>query len=230
MLQAARAAAAGAGLLGLAAVNFFGRERGVAFAAGAGDAKTKPDPTDCHNPVCGSKSAMFFNMTQNKGSAQSSKKSGGSSNQPGGHSDSYADDPPEAMSDGDFVGSGCPVDREELGRQSWTFLHTMAAYYPDTPSLDEQQRMKNMIEALSWFYPCQHCAAALRTSLEQKPPAVASRKELSLWMCEAHNEVSRQLGKPTVKCSIEALDRRWRTGRAECWPSEGTTAEDTLEL
>lgn len=192
------------------------------------DAKAKPDPKDCHNPVCGSKSAMFFNMTQNKGQSQSSKASISASNQPG--SDSHTDEPSEVMDTDDFVDSGCPVDREELGRQSWTFLHTMAAYYPDNPSPDEQQRMKNMIEALSWFYPCQHCAAALRTSLEQNPPAVASRKELSLWMCEAHNEVSRQLGRPTVKCSIEALDRRWRTGRADCWPSEGTTAEDTLEL
>lgn len=47
----------------------------------------------------------------------------------------------------------CPVDKDELGRSTWKLLHTMAAYYPDTPSSDEKSAMKTTIESLSKVYP-----------------------------------------------------------------------------
>jgi mitochondrial FAD-linked sulfhydryl oxidase len=33
----------------------------------------------------------------------------------------------------------CPPDKDELGRSTWTFLHTMAAYYPEEPSDADQK-------------------------------------------------------------------------------------------
>lgn len=56
----------------------------------------------------------------------------------------------------------CPVDREELGRATWTFLHTTAAYYPDHASAHQQQEMTQLLRALSNFYPCDDCAHHLR--------------------------------------------------------------------
>lgn len=77
---------------------------------------------------------------------------------------------------------GCPVDADELGRQTWTFLHTTASYYPKVASETQQTQMKNLISSFGTFYPCGDCAGHLRSYVKQKPPQVHSRSALELWM------------------------------------------------
>lgn len=55
-----------------------------------------------------------------------------------------------------------PEDRESLGRATWSFLHTMAAFYPDQPTSKQQQDVKKFMQTFSQFYPCQPCAEDLR--------------------------------------------------------------------
>lgn len=124
----------------------------------------------------------------------------------------------------------CPPDSVQLGRSSWAFLHTTAAYYPDAPKVEEQESMKQLVRAVSLFYPCGYCAEHLRDYLTRHPPDTKDRRSFSLWMCQMvcclcflrahapahshhlrqHNEVNERLGKPIFDCS--RTDERWRYG------------------
>ncbi|XP_032618681.1 FAD-linked sulfhydryl oxidase ALR-like [Chelonoidis abingdonii] len=106
--------------------------------------------------------------------------------------------------------SNCPLNTEELGRNTWAFLHTMAAYYPDHPSNTQQHEMAQFMDLLSKFYPCVKCAKNLRKSLSIKKPDTSNRKKLCQWMCLLHNDVNKMLGKPEFDCS--QMDERWREG------------------
>ena len=107
----------------------------------------------------------------------------------------------------------CPPDRELLGTHSWTLLHTMAAYFPNKPTAEQSTAALNFIRALPLLYPCRHCAYDFELGMEESPPKVSSREELSVWMCEAHNRVNESLGKPIFKCTLKSLDERWRSGK-----------------
>ncbi|KAH9967523.1 ERV/ALR sulfhydryl oxidase domain-containing protein [Russula dissimulans] len=104
----------------------------------------------------------------------------------------------------------CPPDVEALGRATWTFLHTTAAYYPDSPTPTQRAHMLQLLHALPQLYPCSHCAGDLGTRMQRRPPDVRSRAALAAWLCATHNEVNFMLGKPTFDCS--RVDERWRDG------------------
>lgn len=108
---------------------------------------------------------------------------------------------------------GCPPDVEQLGRATWTFLHTTAAYYPDKPTPKQRANMLSLLHALPILYPCTWCAQDLGESLAVHPPDVRNRTALSLWLCQRHNEVNEKLGKETFDCS--KVDERWRDGPAD---------------
>lgn len=104
----------------------------------------------------------------------------------------------------------CPPDVEKLGRSTWTLLHSIAATYPETPSRTQQSDLLRFVDLFSKLYPCWVCAEDFQGYLGKEKPKVASRDEFGKWLCGAHNEVNRKLGKPIFDCG--KWEERWRTG------------------
>jgi FAD-linked sulfhydryl oxidase len=106
----------------------------------------------------------------------------------------------------------CPQDVEQLGRSSWSLLHTMAATYPEQPTTDQQRDASSFISSFSRLYPCYWCATDFQKWMKEarNAPRVSSRTEFGQWLCEAHNEVNKKLGKEEFDCG--KVDERWRTG------------------
>jgi len=101
-----------------------------------------------------------------------------------------------------------PLSRATLGHASWSLLHTMAALYPDAPSLAKQASMRAFLDALGELYPCAMCARHFRAYLRAHPlPSPLDGPALRQWLCEAHNDVNRRTDKPLFDCAL--IDQKW---------------------
>ncbi|CAH9118862.1 unnamed protein product [Cuscuta europaea] len=105
-----------------------------------------------------------------------------------------------------------PVIKEELGRATWTFLHTLASQYPEKPTRQQKKDVKELMAIISRMYPCQECADHFKEVLQSNPVQAGSQAQFSLWLCRVHNIVNRSLAKPIFPC--ERVDARW--GKLDC--------------
>ena len=104
----------------------------------------------------------------------------------------------------------CPPDSKELGRSTWAFLHTTAAYLPETPNEQQKKQFSNLLNAVSHLYPCRNCGEHLQAYLEVTPIPLQSKHSISQWLCAFHNEVNVMLGKETFDCN--KIEERWKKG------------------
>mmetsp|Transcript_34462 Transcript_34462/g.89259 ORF Transcript_34462/g.89259 Transcript_34462/m.89259 type:complete len:143 (-) Transcript_34462:1992-2420(-) len=111
----------------------------------------------------------------------------------------------------------CPLNRDELGWAAWSYLHSVAAFYPAKPSEEEKETMRGFMKGVAQFYPCKICRDDFVEEMEKDPPNVDSRASLSMWVCRQHNVVNEKLGKKTFPCELSSLMARWRKStRPEC--------------
>ncbi|VEU23769.1 DEKNAAC105045 [Brettanomyces naardenensis] len=108
------------------------------------------------------------------------------------------------------VAKDCPPDVEELGRSTWTFLHSVAAMYPEHPTDDQQQELKTFMVIFSKIYPCWFCAKGFQKFMKKNEPKVTNQEEFGRWLCDAHNAVNEKLGKPKFDCNL--WKKRWKDG------------------
>ncbi|KAL8794105.1 MAG: hypothetical protein Q9195_003290 [Heterodermia aff. obscurata] len=106
----------------------------------------------------------------------------------------------------------CPPDVDTLGTHTWTLLHSISATYPPHATPEQQTDMRSFLTLFSKIYPCWVCAEDFQAWMKKagNAPRVEGREGLGRWMCEAHNEVNRKLGKGEFDCG--RWEERWRTG------------------
>ncbi|EGV63934.1 Flavin-linked sulfhydryl oxidase of the mitochondrial IMS [Yamadazyma tenuis] len=101
-----------------------------------------------------------------------------------------------------------PPDVEQIGRSSWTLLHSIAATYPEVPDSQKQQDLKQFLKLFGNFYPCWFCADDFKSYMTKNEPKVSTQEDFGRWLCDAHNEVNVKLGKPKFDCNF--WRRRWK--------------------
>ena|SRR5689334_1327638 len=114
-----------------------------------------------------------------------------------------------------------PPSVEDLGRSSWTLLHTMASKYPHVPDINHQKEARMYLILFAKFYPCSQCSEHMMTYLRNHPPQLSNRHLLQKWLCVFHNDVNQKLGKPLFDCNnISSIHKRW--GDNTC-PAQSST-------
>lgn len=91
-----------------------------------------------------------------------------------------------------------PMSREVWGPKAWDFLHTVTFGFPDNPTEKEKQDALNFFNSLPTMLPCKICSEHCRNNIRKIPPNVNSKKDLSMWLVNLHNEVNKQLGKGKI--------------------------------
>ena len=117
---------------------------------------------------------------------------------------------PAAAASPSLQQSDCPPDVQELGRNTWTLLHTLAATYPRAATTNQKADMSAFLTLFAKLYPCWVCAEDFQTWMSKEKPVLDGRAGLGDWMCRAHNEVNRKLGKREFDCRL--WEERWRDG------------------
>lgn len=114
--------------------------------------------------------------------------------------------------DGSISALHCPTTYTQLSHSTWTYLHTMAAYYPEQPNNDYQEKTINFIQHFASLYPCQHCSEHMKEFIQEHPITAKNNVDLSIWMCTYHNHVNASLGKRIINCSPDYLLHRYKEG------------------
>ena len=84
--------------------------------------------------------------------------------------------------------------------------------YPEEPTVQRQQDMKQFWESFSRLYPCGECAKHMREYLETHPPETKDRVVYSQWLCRFHNDVTKRVhpGAISYDCDADRLVEIWK--------------------
>lgn len=104
------------------------------------------------------------------------------------------------------------MSRKELGLYGWSLLHSMAAYFPSTPTSAHITHAKSFLLFFAELYPCRQCGKHLDIMLQESPPDFSSRDQFVIYLCNLHNQVNAKLGKTLQDCSIDELNKKWGGG------------------
>lgn len=91
---------------------------------------------------------------------------------------------------------------EIFGPHLWFILHTMSINYPQNPTYEQKQMMRNLILSLPIMLPClqcqKHCSEYIQTNINKIDYALSSNTELFKFFVDFHNNVNKRKNKPIL--------------------------------
>ena len=106
------------------------------------------------------------------------------------------------------------------GPKLWFSLHTITLNYPKKPTYKHKKIYNNFFINLQYILPCSSCAVNYKKHLDKYPikENLDCRKDLVLWLIKIHNEVNKQLGKPTIKASeaLKIISKEYKKEDTKC--------------
>jgi hypothetical protein len=79
------------------------------------------------------------------------------------------------------------------GPHFWSAMHYLTIAYPDHPTEEDKQNIKNFFIATSKIIPCQMCRNHFAQNLQKYPLSdivLSNRTNLINWLKDIHNEVN----------------------------------------
>lgn len=111
--------------------------------------------------------------------------------------------------------------QDTIGRGVWSFLNMIVVKYPKLPSLEDQGKIKDLVNNIVVFYPCDVCRLHAINYLKNHSmeDAVKTQRDMKLWLIAFHNEVNKRNGKHIyTECEF---DKDWNADTCkECAISE----------
>ncbi|KAL0476576.1 hypothetical protein AKO1_006049 [Acrasis kona] len=121
------------------------------------------------------------------------------------------------------------LTKEEVGRMTWSFMHTMLANLRSTNSSSSKvSEAIQIVKSTTNLFPCVVCSEDFSNILTELPyekfvlSEVGSNYKknpsnvLSRWLCVLHNKVNTKLGKTLFSCEDDDLEKRWKMGSKKC--------------
>ena len=92
------------------------------------------------------------------------------------------------------------IDGGLWGPPLWEYLHMMSLKYSNSPSYNEKRTMKNLLNNISHFLPCDKCRNHAVEYMNNNDLDIATTNTDTLFrfLVDFHNSVNKRLGKPIM--------------------------------
>lgn len=83
------------------------------------------------------------------------------------------------------------------GKSYWDMSHYLTMAYPENPTEDDKNNIKQYFTLLQNILPCENCRKHYKQNLADHPltdDILSSRYKLITWLVDLHNEVNKKTG------------------------------------
>lgn len=109
------------------------------------------------------------------------------------------------------------IDPALWGPSFWKMLHTVAFAFPDNPTQEQCEAVKQLFYCLKELLPCNKCRGHYTDYLDQHPieDACMSKESLSKYVYDFHQAVNERLGK-SYEQELRQVEQEYTQGIDGC--------------